>query len=485
MGSSAKWSKVAAAAVLWVACVARTQESLPALVKRVEPSVLLVQTYKASGKRLAQGSAFFVSAEGHVVTNRHVVAGSDRAQAKTSDGSTYPVRAVVAEDRARDLVILALDIPLGLARPLSIAHALPEVGERVVVIGSPLGLEQTVTDGIVSAIRSLKSQGQVIQMSAPISPGSSGSPVVNMQGEVVGIASFLKQNGQNLNFAVPAMDLQRLVTRPERPLATLADVLRSATPDTAEQMYLRGVAFLAQGKYARALPAFESAVQIRPAYAEAYFHIGACLESLGREREAVEAYQSALLLRPEASDFQERLGRAFERQGKDGEAIEAYGQATRLAPDNASALLGLARVYGRTGRVSQSLGACQQVARLRPELEETYLLMGEAYGKEEHYPQSAEAFKQAIRLSPDDPDAHCGMGAALSKMGRPREAAEAFREAIRLSPDRADAHYGLGNAALATGSRGLALEEYKILKRLDAVLASKLGSPHETEKIVR
>lgn len=471
---SLRFEFLVVAAFLSVSVLTSSQDDLPALVKLVEPSVLVVQTYKASGQRLAQGSAFFVSADGRVATNRHVVAGSIRAEVKAPDGSTFAIRAVVAEDRARDWVILSLDIPPGIARPLSIAHSLPEVGERVVVIGSPLGLEQTATDGIVSAVRSVKPRGKVIQMSAPISPGSSGSPVVNMRGQVVGIASFLRQNGQNLNFAVPAMDLPSLATGPERPLAVLAEALRPAEPDSAEQIYLRGVALLARREFAKALPVFESAVRVRPAYAEAYLHIGACLESMGRGRDALDAYRSAVLLRPEVSDFQERLGLALERQGQSREAMEAYDQAARLSPDNASALLGLARVYAKTGRVGESLAACQQAARLRPDLEEAYKLMGEAYAQQGRHPQAAEAFKQAIRLSPDDAAAHCGMGAALSAMGRSRDAAMAFKEAIRLSPDGAPGHYGLGRVALAEGNRGQALEEYKILKRLDAVLAGEL-----------
>lgn len=473
--SANPWLKISAVvAFLWASWAAKGEEDLPALVKRVEPSVLLVQTYKASGQRLAQGSAFFVSADGRVATSRHVMAGSDRAQVKASDGSTFAIRAVVAEDRARDLVILSLDIPLGIARPLPIAHALPEVGERVVVIGSPLGLEQTVTDGIVSAIRSVKPRGRIIQMSAPISPGSSGSPVVNLRGQVVGVASFLRQNGQNLNFAVPAMDLPSLATGPERPLAVLAQAPGPAQPDSAEQIYLRGVALLAQREFAKALPVFESAVRVRPAYAEAYLHIGACLESMGRGGDALDAYRSAVLLRPEVSDFQERLGLALERQGRNQEALEAYAQATRLSPDNASALLGVARVCAKTGRVAESLAACQQAARLRPDLEEAYKLMGDAYAQQGRHAQSAEAFKQAIRLSPDDAVAHCGMGMALSEMGRSRDAAMAFKEAIRLSPDGAPAHFGLGRVALAEGNRGQALEEYKILRHLDPALAGVL-----------
>lgn len=95
-------------------------------------------------------------------------------------------------------------------RPLSINASLPEVGERVVVIGSPLGLEQTVSDGIVSAVREVSAFGTIIQITAPISPGSSGSPVVNMKGEVIGVATFQSMIGQNLNFAIPGERIAKL-----------------------------------------------------------------------------------------------------------------------------------------------------------------------------------------------------------------------------------------------------------------------------------
>jgi hypothetical protein len=78
------------------------------------------------------------------------------------------------------------------------------------VIGTPLGLEQTVSDGIVSARREIPGFGRIVQMTAPISPGSSGSPVLNMRGEVVGVATFLIDMGQNLNFAIPAEITGRL-----------------------------------------------------------------------------------------------------------------------------------------------------------------------------------------------------------------------------------------------------------------------------------
>jgi S1-C subfamily serine protease len=114
-----------------------------------------------------------------------------------------------------------VDIPEEKVDPLPVSPAPPRVGEKVVVIGTPLGLAQTVSDGIVSAIREVPGFGKIIQMTAPISPGSSGSPVLNMKGEVVGVVTFLLVAGQNLNFAIPGdriaqMPLGAGKTLPER-----------------------------------------------------------------------------------------------------------------------------------------------------------------------------------------------------------------------------------------------------------------------------
>ena len=92
--------------------------------------------------------------------------------------------------------------------------------------GSPLGLENTVSDGIVSAIRDIPDYGRIIQITAPISPGSSGSPVLNMQGEVIGVASFQIVEGQNLNFAIPSEKISSLILTEENKISISEEMFR-------------------------------------------------------------------------------------------------------------------------------------------------------------------------------------------------------------------------------------------------------------------
>jgi len=122
--------------------------------------------------------------------------GAETAGIKTSDGSIYKITEINAEDLAADLIKMQADTGNNKVSFLSINNAAPEVGDKVVIIGSPKKLENTVSDGIVSAVRDVPGFGSIIQTTAPISPGSSGSPVVNMKGELMGVASAQMREGQ-------------------------------------------------------------------------------------------------------------------------------------------------------------------------------------------------------------------------------------------------------------------------------------------------
>ncbi len=131
------------------------QFSLAPVVKKIQPSVVTITTFNDSGEREHLGSGFCVNKDGLVITNYHVVEGAHRIIVETFDGRKYNVRTVIDSDKNNDLASLLVDIRNDKINFLKISSVLPEPGDRVVVIGSPLGLEQTVTDGVVSAIRTI------------------------------------------------------------------------------------------------------------------------------------------------------------------------------------------------------------------------------------------------------------------------------------------------------------------------------------------
>jgi serine protease Do len=186
------------------------QESLSNLVKRIEPSVVTVVTYYQNSKKNKIGSGFFIEQQ-QIISNWHVVAGANKIEVRTHEGRVFTVKRVTGYNMTSDVVMLTIDKPEPVIQPLSVLRSLPEKGERIFVIGNPLGTwEGSVTDGIVSAIRTIPNVGEIIQITAPVSMGSSGSPVINMQGQIIGMASLMDVRGQNLNFAVSGEMIENL-----------------------------------------------------------------------------------------------------------------------------------------------------------------------------------------------------------------------------------------------------------------------------------
>lgn len=167
------------------------------LFQLASPAVVLIEVFDDEGHKRGLGSGFVVSEDGSVVTNYHVIRGASRATVKFAEGASAPIVGVVGYDVERDVAIVKAGLMPSQTLKLGNSDGI-HVGQRLVAIGSPLGFQNTVTDGIVSGTR----EGY-IQMSVPISPGSSGGPVLNSKGEVVGVAVASITVGQNLNFAVP------------------------------------------------------------------------------------------------------------------------------------------------------------------------------------------------------------------------------------------------------------------------------------------
>jgi len=196
-----------------MASLATAQEAVDwsSLVEKVMPAVVTIVS--ADAKDIVQGSGFIISSDGKIVTNFHVVAGKPAILARRSDGSFLVIKSVLASDRANDLAILQAEgrnlpfVRLGDSDRV-------RVGEAICVIGSPMLLEGTVSAGIISAVRELRDGRKLLQITAPISEGSSGSPVFNRKGEVIGVASFTLSEGQNLNFAIPSNAVKTLLRRP-------------------------------------------------------------------------------------------------------------------------------------------------------------------------------------------------------------------------------------------------------------------------------
>jgi len=231
--------------ILLLSLPTQAQDLLPELVRRIKPSAVAIETFDAHGEKLSRGSGFFVESD-RIVTNRHVLEGAYRAEVHSSTGTVLPVKGVIAVDAEGDIALLKIDTPAIQIKPLPLDKTSPQEGESIVVIGNPLGLEGSVTNGIVSAVRDIPTFGRIIQITAPISAGSSGSPVVNMQGQVIGIATLQITGGQSVNFAIPSERISQLQATT---LTSLADLVAAAGRNKrakAVQFFRDGLSFLSK-----------------------------------------------------------------------------------------------------------------------------------------------------------------------------------------------------------------------------------------------
>ncbi|OLE52541.1 MAG: hypothetical protein AUG51_17320 [Acidobacteria bacterium 13_1_20CM_3_53_8] len=339
--------------VLLAACAAvSAQETLPELVRRVKPSVVSIITYDSRGDVLLSGSGFFTRPN-QIITNLHVIAGAQRAEIRTLDGKgrTYPVTGILGVDEEGDLAVLRVSLPEGRARSLEITEDLPEEGENIFVIGNPLRLEGSVSNGIVSAVREVPGIGKILQITAPVSHGNSGSPVFNMKGQVVGVVTIRVTNGENINLALGSARVNQLRTTTPISFEQLAARTRlsSQAEAVAELWYRNGLDSLWLGNYENALANFENAVNKNPARAEAWIQVGYCRVKQGRNADAIKAFQQALRLNPNSVEAYNKLGDAYYYSSRFNEAIEAYKRATQLQPEQPEAYYNLGMTYLELG----------------------------------------------------------------------------------------------------------------------------------------
>jgi tetratricopeptide (TPR) repeat protein len=452
-----------------------TSRDLPELVRSIQESVVTVITYDTDGTMSGQGTGFFVDREGHLITNYHVMAGAYSAEIRTRDGKTYRIESVVSEKEEVDLVKVRVRIPESGVRWVTVSGQAPEVAERILVVGSPLGLEQTVSEGIVSAVREIPEFGKVFQLSAPISPGSSGSPVVDRSGKVVGVVSFQTAIGQNLNFAISGKEV--LALEKLESTVTVAQWTfskSSGEPEVAEELCRKGVSFALRGEFKEALEFYKDAAEKKPGDADALYGLGHCYAGLDQTVEAIEAYSQVIRNNPEDPSAHFTLGSYYSQIGRSEEAIASFREALKIDSEFAPARYEMGALLGRLGRMEEAIAAYEAVIQMSPLHSPSYLQLGVILGKLGRYEEAVQTLTKLIALHPDSAPIRYQIGVMYRNLGNIEEEETAYKAAIQVDPDFAPAHYGMGDLFLRAGEKGKALEEYKILKELDPIMAKAL-----------
>lgn len=217
-----------------------------AIYRKASPAVVLIETYNDKGEVTAAGSGFLISADGRILTNYHVVAHTKQATVRLANKDAYDSVDVLDIDKRKDIALIkikAVDLPF---LPLGQSNAV-DVGDAVFSLSTPLGiLQNTLSNGIVSGIRAGDGY-RYFQVTAPISHGSSGSPIFNLKGEVIGIAVMTISEGQNLNFAIPIDYAKGMIASPSS-VKSLAAIYEPEPEPEAEEKPAAATCQLANAK---------------------------------------------------------------------------------------------------------------------------------------------------------------------------------------------------------------------------------------------
>ena len=421
------------------------------LFDRASPAVVRVNVCNSRSQPIGHGSGFFVRDDSTVVTNYHVIAGAHSAEVILKDGTTIPVRGVVAFNESSDVAVLSVErVTTSHTRHLDLgSKELPSVGEHVYVIGSPKGYDYTLSDGMVSG-HSERDGRKWIQMTAPVSHGSSGSPVLGDDGLVLGIATWVDWSGQNLNFASPTRTiaflldgeskfqslpdliagLKQLLSWPREELengnedlaASLLNSLSKSCHELPEFWVLRGHLYYRQREFGAAISAYSKAVTLDDQDSEVWGRIGSAHYVLSLDRR--------------------KLGEEAVKHHRE-EALRAYRKGTEINPSDDKCWNGLGRSFLKANRPQDAAVALRRCLAINSkshlthsELAEALGSLGDIEGAIAEYKAESELGSELFHVYGAEGVAmpQYDLGCFLQKHGRHKEAIAAFEKALTLLP---------------------------------------------------
>ena len=407
-------------------------QTAPQIAEKTLAATVYLEMQDSKGLLLGFGSGFFVR-NNLIATNYHVIEGAARGTAKlVGKFTTYTIEGVTATDKTNDLALLKVTAP-GI-KPLPLGNSTDvKIGETVYVAGNPKGLEGTFSNGIISSLRD-KNTKERLQMTAPISPGSSGGPVLNSKGEVIGVSFMTLVGGQNLNFAIPSRYLTELLTQ-SKPAKPLAQGNRSIS---AKTYFMWGYTKSDLGDYKGAITDYTHAIRLNPDDANAYNNRGNAKSNLGQHFAAIADYDIAIRLNPDYANAYINRGLAKMDLGQHFAAIADYDIAIRLNPDHTDAYINRGVAKGKLGQHFAAIADYDIAIRLKPDYAIAYYNRGIAkYHLGQHFAAIAD-YDTAIRLKPDYAIAYYNRGYAKSLLEQHFAAIADYDIAIRLNPDYAD-----------------------------------------------
>lgn len=311
------------------------------IYKKNKDAVAVVITIGKDNQPISQGSGFFITGNGAFVTNIHVLENAEYVWIKLQNGAMFNPTAYIGYDHNVDIVILKVDgknlpfVELGSSYELA-------VGDGVLTIGSPHGLENSLSTGVVSAIREIEDRSfRFIQTTAEVSPGSSGGPLFNMKGKVIGVTTFIMGQGEALTFAIPIEYVKEIIEEQKQgKISEDKDIENSP-----EYYYFAGIIARDSENYVEASKYFKKAIELNERFDKPYYELADIYYKQKKFKEQKNIFGKLVSLRPTDPQVHYHYALALESVGDEIEAIREYKTALKFDPDNQDTLFNIGFLY--------------------------------------------------------------------------------------------------------------------------------------------
>lgn len=381
------------------------------------------------------GSGFFVSPT-YIVTNYHVLLAAGTAKGTVNlvnNQKKYPIQGLVAIDRENDLAILQVTIPGIKPLPLGDSDKM-ETGHTVYVAGNPKRLQGAFTYGLISAIRE-EGNKKRLQTDAAVSEGSSGSPMINCKGEVIGVIYMTRMDGQNLNFAIPSNYIKALLKKESH-----------VEPIPPEEKYFHsGNYSFNMGAYEVAISEYSEAIRLKPNFANAYVNRASAKLQLGLYAEALKDCNNAIKVDPFAVAVNELVyyfrGRAKLELNKYGEAIKDFDIIIDRAPILWHAYYYRGKAKSGLAKYEAAIEDYNSAIIGLPDSANFYLARGDAKYFLRQYHKATVDYKIVIALEPDNHTTYFMRGNAHYRLGYTDLAESDWENALKLAKEADDVEF--------------------------------------------
>ena len=352
-------------------------------------SVVVINCYDQNGIKKCQGSGVILEDRGIVVTNFHLFVGSEKFDVTHND-TTVGYTEIVGVNIEKDVMVFKIyasefpKIPVGNSTNLI-------VGDKVYAIGSPIGMENTISEGIVSGFRVIgKNKRNMTQITASLSPGSSGGAVFNSNGELVGISTMKLKDGENLNFMIPINEVitvidsglyEKQTIKALKFLYSGIDALEAGNnydaidnmtkyiqmvPPESKAYNIRGRAFLSAKNFEKALSDFQQAIKIDNKNKAAYSNRGECYYLMEDYDKAIEDFNKVIKMDKEYYYAYLIRGLCYAKDENHNKAIADYSFVIEKEPNNITGLINRGISYLHIDQYDKAIADWKRVITIDP-----------------------------------------------------------------------------------------------------------------------